>query len=61
MPLDMTILWNRAEFTGIRTEEDPRIPDLRDRAVGRLEAFGYVVAATSNRDSVSDLISDAKV
>ena len=61
MPDKIVILWNRAELTGTRTQEDPRVPRLRIRAVSRLADLGYDVLATEDPEAVPDLISDAEI
>lgn len=57
----IVILWNNAELTGTRTDEDPRVPELRAQALRRLGDLGYSVVTTSDADEVPALITDADV
>jgi phosphoglycerate dehydrogenase-like enzyme len=61
MAKKIVILWNRSELTGTRTDEDPRVPELRNNAVSRLEALGYDVAATPDADVALEQIPYAEV
>jgi len=56
----LVIVWNPAEITGTRTDEDPRVPGLRANAVSRLEALGYDVVIADETD-VCDKTSDAEI
>ena len=47
MPRKIVILWNPAETTGTRTDEDPRVPELRSNTVSRLEDLGFLLAYNS--------------
>jgi len=59
MKKKIVILWNRSELTGTRTDEDPRVPDLRKDTVSRLEELGFEVIATPDPDVVHQQITDA--
>ena len=61
MPRKIVILWNPAETTGTRTDEDPRVPELRSNTVSRLETLGFEVFATHTPEAVLEQIPDAEV
>lgn len=61
MARKIVILWNRAETTGTSSGEDPRVPDLRTKAVSRLEDLGFEVFATTTPETALEQIPDSEV
>ena len=61
MSAKIVILWARAEMTGQMTEEDPRVPGLRNETVKQLRDLGVDVRIAEDDNEVVANISDADV
>ena len=59
MATKMVILWPRTESVGTRTDQDPRVPELRDNVVKRLQNLGIDVVETHDKSEVH--IGDADI